>query len=56
MLDFLKDNWGELLIGLLAFIKIVVNLTPTKKDNNVFEVIDKLFNLIIPNLKKKSEQ
>jgi hypothetical protein len=48
---FLKFYWAELLIGLMAFLKIVVNLTPTAKDNQVFSWIDSLFNLFIPNFK-----
>ena len=30
MVDFIIENWAELLIGLAAFAKIIVNLTPTK--------------------------
>ena len=47
MIDFILQNWAELLIGLLAFIKIIVNLTPTEKDNVVFGKIDKLINFLI---------
>tara|TARA_R110000744_G_scaffold134922_1_gene244193 strand:+ start:3899 stop:4072 length:174 start_codon:yes stop_codon:yes gene_type:complete len=45
--NFLLENWGELLIGLLAFIKIIVNLTPTEKDNEVFSKIDGIINFLI---------
>jgi hypothetical protein len=38
--------------AVLSVAKIVVNLTPTEKDNNVFQLVDKVFNLIVPNLKK----
>jgi hypothetical protein len=47
MIDFIAQNWGELLIGLMAFGKIVVNLTPTEKDNKVFGWIDDLINYFI---------
>jgi hypothetical protein len=50
--DFILENWGALLFGLLGFIKIIVNLTPSDKDNKVFEFLDKLISFIIPNLKK----
>ena len=50
-MEFITQNWIELLIGLMAFIKIVVNLTPTEKDNNVFSYLDSIFNAIIPNYK-----
>jgi len=32
---------------LLAFIKVVVNLTPTEKDNAVFGRLDTIINLFI---------
>ena len=47
MIDFLTNNWGELIIGLMAFGKIVVNLTPTETDNKVFGWIDDLINYFI---------
>jgi len=47
MIDFLTENWGELLIGLMALGKIVVNLTPTETDNKVFGWIDDLINYFI---------
>lgn len=47
LMDFLLDNLAELVIAVLAFIKVVVNLTPTEKDNQVFGYIDALINMII---------
>lgn len=57
MNDFLLNNWGELLIALMAFVKVVINLTPTEKDNQIFGYLDSLINIIIadrikPNNKK----
>ena len=52
MMDFIIANWGELLIGLLAFAKIVVNITPTEADNKVFGWIDSLINMMISDRKK----
>jgi len=46
MEQFLLDNWGELLIAVMAFAKVVVNLTPTKNDNKVFGWIDMLITSI----------
>ena len=51
MLEFLSANWAPLLLAFLAFAKVVVNLTPTEKDNKVFEWIDKIIDFFIPNLK-----
>ena len=52
MLDFIIENWGELTIGALAFIKIIVNITPTEKDNMVFGWLDSLVNMIVADRKK----
>jgi hypothetical protein len=53
MLDFIVANWGELLIAAMAFIKVVVNLTPTEKDNQVFGYIDLLITAITGDRRKK---
>lgn len=47
MNDFLLQNWGELVIALMAFVKVVINLTPTEKDNQIFGYLDSLINMII---------
>lgn len=52
MMNFILDNWGELLIGAMAFIKIIVNITPTEKDNQVFGWLDSLVNMIVSDRKK----
>jgi hypothetical protein len=51
-MDFLIDNGAELLIAALAFAKVVVNLTPTEKDNEVFAKIDRFINALIPDRRK----
>ena len=51
-MEIIKQHWIELLLGLLAFLKIVVNLTPTEKDNKVFGWLDSLINAIVPDKKK----
>jgi len=50
--DFILEFWAELLIGLMAFIKVIVNLTPTTTDNQVFGWIDTLINMVITDRKK----
>lgn len=52
MIDFIIANWGELVIGLLAFAKIIVNLTPTETDNQIFGWLDSLINMIIADRRK----
>ena len=43
---FIMNNLAELIIALLALVKVVVNLTPTEKDNQVFGYLDALINMI----------
>jgi hypothetical protein len=51
--NFWLNNWGEILIGLLAFAKVLVNLTPTEKDNQVFGWFDTLINVIVSDRRKE---
>lgn len=51
-IGFMQKHWLSLLLGFLAFAKVVVNLTPSEKDNKIFTWLDTLINGIIPNLKK----
>ena len=48
------DNAAELLLAVLALIKIVVRITPTLKDDEVFAKLDKFVEWILPNIGKKS--
>ena len=52
---FIMNNLAELLIGVMALIKLVVNLTPTEKDNQVFGYVDSLLNMIIADRIKPKE-
>tara|TARA_R110001592_G_scaffold343191_1_gene633464 strand:- start:32 stop:217 length:186 start_codon:yes stop_codon:yes gene_type:complete len=56
MIEFIYNNWLELLIAVMALVKVVVNLTPSDKDNQVFSYIDKIINAIIPNKNKKGKK
>lgn len=51
-MEILKENWIEILFAFMAFLKVVVNLTPSEKDNKIFDWLDKLIDLFIPNIKK----
>jgi len=48
-MDFLFDNWAELLLAAMAFAKVVVNLTPSVNDNRVFSYIDLLVDALVAN-------
>jgi hypothetical protein len=47
MIDLLRTNWAELLIGAMAFFKVLANVTPTKKDNKIFGYLDDIVNYFI---------
>ena len=51
-MDFITQNWLELLLGIMAFAKVVTNLTPTDKDNRIFGWLDTVIDAVIPNYKK----
>ena len=51
--NWFLNNWGELVLGLMAFIKILVNVTPTEADNKVFGYLDLLINAIVGDRRKK---
>lgn len=51
--EFVSMWWGELALGFLAFVKVIVNLTPTEKDNMVFGWLDTLINAMIADRKVK---
>jgi hypothetical protein len=52
MVEFITENAAALVLGFMAFMKIIVNLTPTEKDNQVFGWIDTLIGAIIPDRRK----
>ena len=52
-MNFITENWLELLVGLMAFIKVVTNLTPSNKDNKIFGWLDTMIDTFIPNYTKK---
>jgi len=53
MKEFLIENWIPLTIGLMAFLKVIVNLTPNEGDNRVFSYIDVLITAITGDRRKK---
>tara|TARA_R110000803_G_scaffold21548_2_gene54225 strand:- start:849 stop:1007 length:159 start_codon:yes stop_codon:yes gene_type:complete len=52
MQDFLIQNWGELLIAVMALAKVITNLTPTEADNKVFGWMDVLITAITGDRRK----
>jgi hypothetical protein len=56
MVEFLLSNWGELLIAALALAKVVVNLTPTDRDNAIFAVLDRIITAVTGDRRKTSNK
>lgn len=53
MNEFFNTNWIPLIIGIMAFAKVVVNLTPNEGDNRVFGYIDLLITAMTGDRKNK---
>ena len=51
-MEIIQENWLELLIALMALVKVITNLTPTEKDNKIFGWLDTMIDAIIPNYRK----
>jgi len=56
MTEFVLEHRMELVLAVMALIKVVVNLTPSEKDNQVFGLIDNIINAIVPNRVKKTKK
>ena len=52
-MDFIIENWAALLIGVLALTKVIVNLTPTNTDNQIFGYLDLLITAITGDRRRK---
>ena len=58
MIEFITNNWAELLLATMTFLKVVFNLLPSDKPIQVWGYLDILINAIISDnvrsTKKKS--
>ena len=52
-MEFIIENWAVLLLGFMAFLKVIVNLTPTQTDNQIFGYLDILITAITGDRRKK---
>jgi len=49
---YIEHAWS-LIVALMAFLKVVVNLVPSDKPREVFGILDKIVNALVPdNIKK----
>ena len=51
--ELIQTYWAEIMLALMAFVKVIVNLTPTEADNKVFGWLDVLINAIVSDRRKK---
>lgn len=51
--NFIIEHYGAIIWGLVAFIWVIVRLTPTTKDDRIMQFIVTILNFIIPDRKKK---
>jgi len=49
VVSFLSDNYIAILFAFLAFVEVIVRLTPTKKDDSILSFIMNIINAIFPN-------
>jgi hypothetical protein len=48
-MDWLKLNSLALIWGLIAFVEVIVRLTPTDRDNSIFNIVKNILDAILPN-------
>ncbi len=51
--QLIQTYWAEIVLALMAFVKVIVNLTPTDADNKVFGWLDTLINAIVADRRKE---
>jgi hypothetical protein len=54
--ELIQTYWAEIILAAMAFIKVIVNLTPTEADNKVFGWIDTLINAIVADRRKERRE
>lgn len=52
-MEILLANWSLILLGLIAFLDIIVSLTPSKKDDKVVGYLKILVNAFAGRKKRK---
>jgi hypothetical protein len=46
-MEFLTTNWIELLLALITLLGTLTALTETTKDDNILDIVKRIFNAII---------
>jgi hypothetical protein len=59
MIEYISENGANIVavvVALMAAAKVVVRLTPSIKDDEIFGKLDKILEFIIPNYGAKKEE
>tara|TARA_Y100000593_G_C4115288_1_gene239955 strand:+ start:293 stop:472 length:180 start_codon:yes stop_codon:yes gene_type:complete len=59
MIEYISQNGTDIIaiiVAVMAAIKVIVRLTPTVKDDEVFGKLDKVLEFLIPNYGSKEEK
>lgn len=59
MIEYISQNGTDIIaiiVAVMAAIKVIVRLTPSVKDDEVFGKIDKVLEFIIPNYGSKEKK
>ena len=54
--ELIHTYWAEILLAIMAFVKVIVNLTPTEADNKVFGWLDTLISAIVNDRRKERRE
>ena len=54
--ELIHTYWAEILLPIMAFVKVIVNLTPTEADNKVFGWLDTLISAIVNDRRKERKE
>lgn len=54
--ELIQTYWAEILLAIMAFVKVIVNLTPTQADNKVFGWLDTLISAIVSDRRKERKE
>ena len=55
-MEFITNNWYWLLPLVIAIAEVIVNLTPTEKDNSILNFIVKVLDKALPNKTKDGKK
>ena len=55
-MEFITNNWYWLVPLVIAIAEVIVNLTPTEKDNSILNFIVKILDKVLPNKTKDGKK